>query len=209
LYLSFFFLALGSAVGLVTVLITGSLFILTLGLIGLFGGFFYTAPPLKIGYHSIGEVVIAFLFGILPVTGSYFLQTGRFDLIVLAPAVIVAVLIFLVILINEFPDRCADTEVGKRTLVVSLGVAGAVRIYRIALIVSYLAACASVFIYRQFVYASLFYILTAPLAIAAIRCTNKKNLSLPGNVTPNSLTIALHTLGCLALTAGFIVYGLQ
>ena len=209
LNLSLFYLALGAAAGLVIVLITGSLFILILGLSGLVGGFFYTAPPLKLDYRSIGEVVIAFLFGILPVTGAYFLQTGRIDFVILPPALIVALLIFLVILINEFPDRAADAKVGKKTLVVTLHMAGAVRVYRAGLIVSYLTACASIFIYRQFFYAGLFYLFTAPLAVAAIRYANKKELSLPGKVTANRLTILLHTLGCLALTAGFIFDGFK
>ena len=108
--------------GLAILLITKSIFILLLGLTGLLGGFFYTAPPVKLGYRSLGETAIAFLFGILPVSGAYYLQTGQFDSIILLPASIVGILIFLVILINEFPDRDADSAVNKRTLVVSFGV---------------------------------------------------------------------------------------
>jgi len=65
-----FCLAAGSAIGLVILYLTRSVFILVLGLIGLLGGFFYTARPVQLGYRCIGEPVIALLFGLLPVFGS-------------------------------------------------------------------------------------------------------------------------------------------
>jgi len=89
-----FFLTLGSAIGVVIVIWTKSLFILVLGLIGLLGGFFYTARPIQLGYRCLGELVIALLFGILPVYGAYYLQTEAISAVPLLPAVIVAILIF-------------------------------------------------------------------------------------------------------------------
>lgn len=207
LEMSLFCLAVGAAIGVIIVLLTGSVFILALGVIGCVGGFFYTAPPLKLGYRSLGEVVIGFLFGILPVTGSFYLQAGTFGWLILLPAGIVAILIFLVILINEFADRDADAAVKKKTLVVIFGIGAAVWIYRTALFVSYLAAVAAVFLYRQLFFAGLFYLLTVPIAIAAIRFVNKKDLSVVGRLSANKTTILLHLVGGLALAIGFIVTG--
>jgi 1,4-dihydroxy-2-naphthoate octaprenyltransferase len=110
------YLAIGSGIGLLIVLLTRSLFILGIGVVGVLGGFFYTAGPVRLGYRGIGEVVIGFLFGILPVYGSYYLQARSIDLLPLLPALIVAVLIFLVILINEFPDLAADVTVRIKAL---------------------------------------------------------------------------------------------
>ena len=202
------FLTVGSAIGLAIVLLTRSIFILTLGLIGLLGGYFYTAAPIRLGYRSIGEFVIALLFGLLPVYGSYYLQTKTIDIIPLLPAVIVGILIFLVILINEFPDVAADTAVNKRTLVVRFGVSAGVRVYQIALITSYIIAAASIFIASSTFFAGLFYLLTLPLAVLAIKSTNKEDLATPGLYRANKITILLHTIGALALTAGFIISGL-
>ena len=137
-----FCLAAGSAIGLVILYMTRSVFILALGLVGLLGGFFYTARPIQLGYRSIGELFIAVLFGLLPVFGSYYLQTKTIEGIVLLPACIVSILIFLVILVNEFPDSIADTSVNKRTLVVSFGVLAGAWIYRTTLIISYILAAA-------------------------------------------------------------------
>jgi 1,4-dihydroxy-2-naphthoate octaprenyltransferase len=205
--LSLFCLAAGAATGVIIVLLTRSVFIFVLGVIGCLGGFFYTAPPLKLGYRSLGEIVIAFLFGILPVAGSFYLQTGTFYWLVLLPAGIVAILIFLVIFINEFADRDADAAVKKKTIVVIFGVEAAVWIYRIAVIVSYLVAVVSIFIKKELFFAALFYLLTVPVAIAAIRFANKKDLTEAGRVSANKVTILLHLVGGLALTIGFIATG--
>ena len=80
------------------------------------------------------------LFGLLPVYGAYYLQTKTIDVFVLFPAIIVGILIFLVILINEFPDFAADSAVNKRTLVVHFGPVVSVWVYRIALAISFILA---------------------------------------------------------------------
>jgi 1,4-dihydroxy-2-naphthoate octaprenyltransferase len=209
LLLALLALTAGAIIGIVIVLLTRSVFILILGLIGLLGGFFYTAPPLRLGYRSVGEPVIALLFGLLPVYGSYYLQTKTIDIIPLLPAVIVGILIFLVILINEFPDVAADAAVNKRTLVVRFGISASVWIYRIALVTSFLVAALATLIYRPFVFAGLFYLLTLPIAIVAIKAANKEDLLKPGQYRASQLTVFLHILGSLALTVGFIIFGLS
>lgn len=206
LILSITCLAIGAAIGLVILYMTRSIFILILGLAGLVGGFFYTALPMKLGYRCLGEIAIAFLFGILPVAGSYYLQTQRVDLIVLLPGVIVGMLIFLVILINEFPDRDADAAVNKRTLVVSFGAAASVWVYRLTLALSYALAFALVF-YEDTILSGLLYLFTMPLAAAAMKAANKKDLVIPGEVRANKITIVLHSAGSIALTTGFIIAG--
>ena len=202
-------LTVASAIGVVIVLLTRSVFILILGLIGLLGGFFYTASPVRLGYRCIGEFVIALLFGPLPVYGSYYLQTGTVDTTPLLPACLLGILIFLVILVNEFPDVGADAAVNKRTLVVRFGVPASVWIYQTALVASFLLAAVAMLIHRSFIFAGLFYLLTLPVAAIAIKFVNKKELAIPGRYRPSQITILLHTIGALALTAGFILSGLS
>ena len=203
-----FFLTLGSAIGLLIVLITKSVFILTLGIIGLLGGFFYTAPPIKIGYRCIGEFVIALLFGLLPVYASYYLQTETIDTNPLLPALIVSILIFLVILINEFPDAPADAAVNKKTLVVHFGVTTSVWIYRIALIGGFVIA-AAMLIDGQMFFAGLFFLITLPIAALAIKSANTKDLVKPGQYRASQITVLLHAIGSLAITVGLIITGLR
>jgi len=201
-------LAAGSAIGLLIVLLTKSVFILTLGIIGLLGGFFYTAPPIKLGYRYIGEFIIALLFGLFPVYASYYLQTETIDTVPLLPAAIVAILIFLVILINEFPDVAADAAVNKKTLIVHFGVPASVWIYRAALIGSFVIA-AAMLIYSSMFFAGLFYLITLPIAAFAIKSANKKDLVKPGQYRASQITVLLHAIGSLALAIGFIITGLR
>jgi 1,4-dihydroxy-2-naphthoate octaprenyltransferase len=202
-------LAVGSALGVIIVIITRSLFILLLGLIGMLGGFFYTAPPAKLGYHSTGELVIALLCGILPVSGAYYLQTATVNPIVLVPGSLVGILIFLVILINEFPDLAADAAANKRTLVVWLGVTASIWIYRVALMVSYLLAALSMLFWPIMFFAGLFYLCTIPIAIAALKSAVPEQLTTPGRYRANQITILLHAAGSFALTAGFLIHRLH
>jgi len=201
-------LAAGSVIGLIVVLLTKSLLILILGVIGLLGGFFYTAPPIKLGYRCVGEFVIALLFGLLPVFASYYLQTGKIDIIPLLPAAVVAILIFLIILINEFPDLAADTAVNKKTIIVRLGVPASVWIYRIAVISGFIFA-AAMLIYRSMFFAGLLYLFTLPVAVLAAKSANKEDLVKPGLFRANQMTVLMHTAGSLALTVGFIIMGLR
>lgn len=190
------------------VLLTKSAFILTLGLAGLLGGYFYTAPPIRLGYRSVGEPTIALLFGLLPVYGSYYLQTRTIDLIPLAPAGIVAILIFLVILVNEFPDLAADAAVNKRTLVVRFGITASVWIYRTVVIASYPVA-AAMLMHPTLAFGGLGYLFTLPLAIVAIKSANKRDLARPGLYRASQITVLLHAVGTLALSFGFLISGLR
>ena len=201
-------LTLGCAIGVVILILTQSLFILVLGLVGLLGGYFYTAKPIKLGYRTAGEFVIFLLFGLLPVYGAYYLQTQRIDTVALAPGILVGILIFLVILVNEFPDVAADAAVNKRTLIVVLGIPTSAWIYRVALIASFVIAIAAAIIYPPMFYAGLLYLLTLPAAVAVLKAVNKEDLAKPGQYKASQITVLVHTIGALTLAAGFIISGL-
>jgi len=197
--------AAGAISGIAILLITKSAFILTIGLIGLFGGYFYTANPFRFGYRGAGEIVIAFLFGLLPVYGACFLQTGAVSTVALAPALIVSMLIFLIILINEFPDRRADAAVSKRTLVVLLGPGQAAKIYRAALAVSYIIAVTAAIVQPQIRLACLLYLLTTPLAAATLIYLKTDSLAGPDRYRANKFTVLLHLSAGLLMSVGFII----
>jgi 1,4-dihydroxy-2-naphthoate octaprenyltransferase len=94
---------------------------LLLGGIGMFFGFFYSEKPLQWSYRGIGEILIGFCYGWLPIATGFYLFTGFFSPQVFLLSIPISLSIFNVILINEFPDEEADRAVGKRTLVVRFG----------------------------------------------------------------------------------------
>ena len=112
------------------------------------------------------------------------------------------------ILVNEFPDAVADAAVKKRTLVVRLGVPSAVWVYRIALVMSFIIAIAAMIFHRLMFLAGLFYLITLPIAIIAFKCVNREDLVRPSQYRASRITILLHIIGTLALTAGSLICGL-
>lgn len=103
-----------------------------LGVIGLFSGFFYSTQPIRIVKRGMGEIVIGFCYGWLPVAAAFYLQTSRFDPLIHWMSIPIALTIFNVILINEFPDYPADVMTGKKTLSVRLGKKKASLLYALA-----------------------------------------------------------------------------
>ena len=92
-----------------------------LGGVGIFFGFFYSSRPFRWSYHGLGEILIGFCYGWLPIATGFFLFTGFFSQQILLLSIPVGLSIFNVILINEFPDEEADRAIGKKNLVVRFG----------------------------------------------------------------------------------------
>jgi 1,4-dihydroxy-2-naphthoate octaprenyltransferase len=99
---------------------TGS-WTLLLGGIGIFSGFFYSGKPFRWSYRGMGEILIGFCYGWLPIATGFYLFTGFFSHQILLLSIPVCLSVFNVILINEFPDEEADQAIGKKNLVVRFG----------------------------------------------------------------------------------------
>jgi 1,4-dihydroxy-2-naphthoate octaprenyltransferase len=94
---------------------------LLLGGIGIVSGFFYSGKPFRWSYRGVGEILIGFCYGWLPIATGFYLLTGFFSHQILLFSIPVGLSIFNVVLINEFPDEEADRTIGKRNLVVRFG----------------------------------------------------------------------------------------
>ena len=94
--------------------------LLLIGLAGLFLGWAYTAPPLALVSRGLGEAAVAAGW-LIVVTGADFVQRGAFSATPLVAGLSYALLVAVILFINEFPDRRGDEATGKRTLVVRLG----------------------------------------------------------------------------------------
>jgi 1,4-dihydroxy-2-naphthoate octaprenyltransferase len=106
-----------------------------IGVVGLLGGYFYSAPPARLEASGFGEVNTAILTALLVPSAGYVMQANRFDpivLIVCAPFVLIYI---AMILTFEFPDYPADKAIGKRTITVRIGLRRAAWLHNILLIV--------------------------------------------------------------------------
>jgi 1,4-dihydroxy-2-naphthoate octaprenyltransferase len=109
-----------AAIGLVLVWATNSATLLGIGLAGIALGLAYTAPPLKLVYRGLGEIAVAIGFGPIMLLGAYVVQTGSLSWEAAVASVPVAILVALILYVNEIPDRVGDAAAGKRTLPVRL-----------------------------------------------------------------------------------------
>jgi 1,4-dihydroxy-2-naphthoate octaprenyltransferase len=125
-------LAATVAIGLFLVWATGSATLLVIGLVGIGLGLAYTAPPVKLVYRGLGEITVAIGFGPTMLLGAYVVQTGSLSWEAAVASVPVAILVALILYVNEIPDRAGDAAAGKRTLPVRLAPPVVMRIYLVA-----------------------------------------------------------------------------
>jgi len=195
--------ALACVVGLYLAYIRGPL-ILVLGLVGIFSGFFYTAPPFNLVSRGIGEFFIGLNFGVLMTLGSFFVQTGQLAWEPVVASIPVGLLIAGVLYINEFQDAPADGAVGKDHLVVRLGRKRAAWGYLLMMVATYvvIVVAAVLRITSPFTLVALATLPVAVRAIGVARAHYDEYLKL---VPANAATVFLHLLTGLLLSAGYLL----
>ncbi|KGE20290.1 prenyltransferase [Paenibacillus wynnii] len=140
--------------------------------------YFYVAPPLRFGYRGKGysELAIFLAFGLMPVMGTYYVQTGHFSMKPIWLSLPVGLLTTLLLFNHHFLHWKADQQVGKRTLVVVWGERKALIFSRVLLFISYASLVMCVVLEVLPVYA-LLALLTALPALRVYRGLKSYNAS--------------------------------
>lgn len=199
--LSLALLLCGSVPGVVLAALKGP-GVLAFGLAGVALGVAYSLPPLRLNSRGLGELTVAIAFGILPVLGAAWLQTGGIDPSTLIAALPVSLWIAAVLLVNEVPDRTADALAGKRTLAVRLGPPGVRWLYS-ALQLGALAAAASFVIEGDLPWWSF---VALAVVLVPLLASSRAGWQ-PAPPDPAALlrwirvSLGVHILGCLWLVA--------
>lgn len=81
----------------------------------------YSGGPRPISYTPFGDFVVWLFFGLVAVSGTYYLQTLSLSPGVLVAATMVGLPAAAVLVVNNYRDLDPDRAVGKRTLAVCLG----------------------------------------------------------------------------------------
>jgi len=90
--------------------------VLIFSALGVILGVFYTADPVKLKHHSVGEISVFLAYGPLMVGGAYYALTGVVSPYAMMASVPIALLVALVLLANNIRDREFDASVGISTL---------------------------------------------------------------------------------------------
>jgi 1,4-dihydroxy-2-naphthoate octaprenyltransferase len=199
------FYVLAGAIGLLLLALRGSPALLVIGVVGFIVSLGYTAPPLKFVYRGLGEIAVAVGFGPLMLLGGYVVQTrGALSWEPFVASLPVALLVALILYVNEIPDRRGDARVGKRTLPVRFSKAAVIGGYRGAAIAAYLILVAGV-IAGLLPIPALLALLTIPLALQVSRGLEPNYDNPYGLMGVMGVNVKVHLYAGLLLLAGYAV----
>ncbi len=194
----------GILLGLGMVLFRGGMPLLILGALGLLLSIAYTAPPLRLAYRGLGELAVALGFGPLMTVGTYIVQTGRMGWPPLIASVPIALLIALVLYVNEVPDRAGDAAAGKRTLAVRLPARWLAVIYGVAMAAVYLSVGIAAALKLMPVW-SMAVAITLPMAISVGRALARFPEQPYALIPAMATQIRLHLYAGLLLTTSYLL----
>jgi 1,4-dihydroxy-2-naphthoate octaprenyltransferase len=199
-----FYVAAG-IIGLVLLALRGSPALLVIGVVGFIVSLGYTAPPLKFVYRGLGEIAVAVGFGPLMLLGAYVVQTrGALSWEPFVASLPIALLVALILYVNEIPDRRGDARAGKRTLPVRFSKAAVIGGYRAAAIAAYVIIVVGVVI-GLLPIPTLLALLTIPLALQVSRGLDPNYDNPYGLMAVMGVNVKVHLYAGLLLLVGYAV----
>ncbi len=198
---------LALAAGIYLLSVTPGYWVLILAVAGFLGGFFYTATKFAFSYNRLGEISILISFGILPVMGAYYVQTGFFSWSSVITSIPIGFLITAILYINQYPDYEADKAVGKNHLVVTFGRKKAMAGYYFLIFGSYSVVILAIVLSYLTPYA-LLSLATLPIAIKTVRIFARDYEKVKELIPAMAGTIQLHLLIGLSMSIGCIAGGI-
>ncbi|HEX3264926.1 MAG TPA: prenyltransferase [Candidatus Limnocylindrales bacterium] len=194
-----------AAVGLVLLALRGSAALLFIGVIGIIVSLAYTAAPLKLVYRGLGEIAVAVGFGPLMVVGAYVVQTrGELSWEPFVVSIPIALLVALILYVNEIPDRRGDARAGKRTLPVRYSRHAVVRGYDAAAVLAYATVLVGVVV-GILPLPTLLMLLTIPLALRVHRGLLPNYDNPYGLMAIMAVNVQLHLVAGVLLLLAYVL----
>ena len=199
------FYLLAGATGIALLWMRGSPALLIVGIVGFIVSLGYTAPPLKLVYRGLGEIAVAIGFGPLMLLGAYVVQTqGVLAWGPVVASVPIALLVALILYVNEIPDRRGDALVGKRTLPVRLSRGAVIRGYDATVALAYGAVVAGT-VSGILPLPALLVLLTIPMAVRVHNGLAPNYNNPYGLMAVMGVNIKVHAYAGLLLLAAYLV----
>jgi 1,4-dihydroxy-2-naphthoate polyprenyltransferase len=177
--------------GIYLIIIAGPILLL-IGAASILAGVLYTGGPRPYGYEGFGELFVFTFFGIVAVTGSYFVQRQALEWEAFVLAVPVGLLASAILVVNNVRDLETDRRAGKKTLAVRIGRANTRRLFAAMILLAYPTALLPSLV-GSFNAWPLLILLTVPIALALVR-------TVASRTDGPTLNAALARAGVLELT---------
>ena len=133
-----------------------------------FSSYFYVAPPIRYGYHGLGELFVGINMGPIMVAGTYWVIAGHPDWLSILVSIPVGLMVALILFYQSLPDMQTDLVAKKYTLAVKLGKRNALYVLILFFVVIYLSISALIIINALSLFGLLF-CLSIPPCIKLIR----------------------------------------
>ncbi len=111
--------------------------LIAIGMAGLALGWAYSQPRVALMSRGLGEAGVVLAWWLV-VLGADVVQQHGIHRLALLPGVSLALLVAAILWVAEFPDAAADARVGKRTLVVRLGLVPAAWLHLLIVLAAHL-----------------------------------------------------------------------
>ncbi|GAC1699181.1 MAG: hypothetical protein NVS9B6_10570 [Candidatus Limnocylindrales bacterium] len=141
-----------------------------LGVLGLVGGYAYTAPPFQYKYRALGLPLVFLLMGTLMVVGAQYVVAGFFDPRSVVLSIPVGLLVVAILHGNEWRDISEDARMGAVTFSTRFGRRVAHYWYVGFVVAAYMALAVSVALAILPAY-TLLAVLSLPLLVRALRAS--------------------------------------
>ena len=113
--------------------------VLVCGLLGILGGYCYTAGPLPYKYHGFGSLFVFFLMGPLMVGPAYYIQTKALNAVPIIASLPVAFLVSAILQANDLRDIADDRNANIKTPAIFFGKKLAMKLYVGSIIAAFLS----------------------------------------------------------------------
>ncbi len=191
--------AAAAVLGVILVGLVGQWWLVLVGVASVAAAWLYTGGPSPYGYFGLGEVFVFVFFGLVPVVGTFYVQSLTVTASSVIASVAVGLLACAVLVTNNLRDIPTDTTSGKRTLAVRLG-DSRTRLLYLVLVIG--AGVATIVVAALLSWWLLIVLLAFGLAVPPVRRVR-------GGATGPALVPALKETGLLVLGYGLaLAFGL-
>jgi 1,4-dihydroxy-2-naphthoate octaprenyltransferase len=140
-----------------------------IGAFGMFLAYSYSGTPLKLSYHGLGEITLAFNNAWTPIFAGYYLQVHELDWFPTIVAIPYILGVFSQKLLREIPDVEYDSKARRRNLAVMLGAERASRLYSYSPILTILSLISIILLYPELLPFSLILIVPAGMLLKNLK----------------------------------------